>query len=317
MRPLILAPGVPAPAGALAVDGDTPGAAAYLSHWPGTPEPPAAYAADTATGMALRAAASGWLDRFSLVCNNHLDADGLLALVACCRPACALRHADVLEAAAEAGDFTLWRGPRAHRLLLAVHQLLRRHQGHDQAALDEAMERPEDLIAAADRPDPERDAEIAQIETALVGPAIHGVVSAGGLAIVRWTRRLGHRWDVFGAVHQPDDLPQAAIAASLADDDFQLAIEDSGSGPVIVWSAPGHSWARTVVRPRVSWPDAGALAAALQQDERNPGRWVAGAEARRVGFTVLLALVDADFRPLPTSQDPAAVATRIRRLLST
>lgn len=317
MRPLILAPGVAAPAAALAVDGDPIGAAAYLSHWPGTPEPPLQFAADTATGMTVRAAATGWLAQFPVVCNNHLDADGVLAMLVCCRPELASSHGQLLEAAAEAGDFTAWLGPRPQRLMLAVHQLLRTYAGQDQAAIMAVIAGADELLAAADQADPERDAQISQIERAILIAPEQIRLGQERLAVIRWTRRIGHAWDGFGQVYQPDDLPLAAIAACVPQEHFQLLVEETAHGPVIVCAAPGHSWARTVSRPRIAWPDCTALAAELQRGEQGPGRWVAGAPARKVGFTTILATVDADFLPVATSHDPAVVQALIRSALAT
>ena len=134
--------GETAPAGSLAVDGAVPGAAAIYSHWQGDHTTPEALAADTSTGMLVRAACEEgrWLDRFAVVCNNHIDADGLLSVLCACRPDLARIHAPRLIAAATAGDFTQWTGAVAYDLLLRVHQHIALHQstgpGWEQRCLD-------------------------------------------------------------------------------------------------------------------------------------------------------------------------------------
>lgn len=317
MIPRVVAPGAAAPPGSLAVDGDPPGAAAYLSHWPGTPLPPAAFAADSATGLVVRAAAApGWLDPFPTACNNHLDADGLLALVAACRPDLARAHAPLLEGAAEAGDFGAWPGPAAFRLLLRVHQHLRAHGGEAQACAEQAVAEAERLFAEAGQADGERDAQTAQVEAAIAAlpSCLH---LRPRLALVRWRRRHGHAWDQFNVVYAADDLPLWALAPHCGDTRFQLLVEEAADGRRCCLDAPRHSWARTVHRPAVPWPDLASLAARLQAEERGGGVWTTGAAARAVGFTTLLACLGGDGRPAPTSLAPERLASLAEAALAT
>jgi hypothetical protein len=99
--------GSSAPHGSLAVDAGVTGAAATYSHWQGAQATPAQLLADTSTGILVRAAGDPrrWLDGFPVVCNNHIDADGLLAALFALRPDLAARYGAVAIAAAEAGDF--------------------------------------------------------------------------------------------------------------------------------------------------------------------------------------------------------------------
>lgn len=95
----------------LAVDCTSP-VCPSLTHHRGGSEPALASgcalacAADTSGGLVLAAAAAGhpWLQRRSVAC-NHFDMDALVAVFAALQPADALRHADVLSAAAHLGDF--------------------------------------------------------------------------------------------------------------------------------------------------------------------------------------------------------------------
>lgn len=305
-----------APPGSLAVDGDPPQAAAYLSHWPGTPPPPTGLVADSATGLAVQAARRpAWLAAFPIACNNHLDADGLLALLAVCRPDLAQTQGPLLEAAAEAGDFCAWPGPTAFRLLLRVHQLLRAHAGAPQAAVDDACDLGGRLLAEAALPDPERDAQTTQVEAASAAIA-GGVRLHPHLAVVAWERRLGHAWDQFGVVHAADDLPLWALAPHCGDRRFQLLIETAADGRRCCLDAPRHSWARTMHRPAVAWPDLSGLAARLQADERGGGRWTTGAAARAIGFTTLLTCLGDDGRPAPTSLPPDHLAAAAEAALA-
>ena len=89
-----------------------------LSHWPGNRTPPH-LKADTTTEMALRLARDPgreeWLDRVSVVTNNHFDTDGLLSVYAVLRPEEALRHETALLQAARTGDFGEFTTPDAFK----------------------------------------------------------------------------------------------------------------------------------------------------------------------------------------------------------
>ena len=105
----------------ISCDGRVPGATLELTHWPNNLTPDDLYA-DTSTEAALRLASSdayGTLDE-ALVLNNHYDTDGVLSVFACLDPGSALRHADLLIAGAEAGDFGEWSSDAGVKLDLAV-----------------------------------------------------------------------------------------------------------------------------------------------------------------------------------------------------
>jgi hypothetical protein len=76
-----------------------------LTHHRGSRTPPS-LRADTSGGILLNAARAkhAWLDLSRLSC-NHFDCDGLVATWTALYPQEALRHAELLEAAAHLGDF--------------------------------------------------------------------------------------------------------------------------------------------------------------------------------------------------------------------
>ena len=287
--------GAPAPAEALAVDGAVAGALAIYSHWQGDHTTPAELAADTSTGMLVRAAADAerWIAPFPIVCNNHIDADGLLSVVCACRPDLARQYAPVLIAAATAGDFTIWTGEPGYRLVLRLHQLIREQQkigeGWEQRTLDEVVASVEAIVATDEQPGrDERDAAVTQVTAAISRLIQSPPEIIGRLAVVRWQRQLGHASDTFLSVFQPDDQPLIALSTVIPPTHFQLLIEETTDGIIVDLSAPRHSWARTVDLPLVAWPNLSPLAAELKQREPDVA-WTARPGAEAVGFTCLLA----------------------------
>jgi hypothetical protein len=306
MRALFLESGQAVPPRTLIVDCGASGAASY-SHWRGAPPPPPELAADTSTAMVCAAAAAPtrWLAGFDQVANDHVDADGLLALAAACRPELALAHRLLLVGAAEAGDFNRWPGEAPFRLMLrmhqAIHQEMARGVGWQQRAVDAVCGGLEELIADAARPDPQRDAEVAQVLAArrrLLARDGFAVGQRPALTVVTWRRRLGRPPDRFTAVHEPDDLPAWALDAVAGPGDFQLLGMHEADGTTWQLDAPRHSWARTVTLPTVAWPELAPLAASLQAREPGTCTWLARPASSRVGFVCVLA-----------SQTPSRLAT--------
>jgi hypothetical protein len=290
--PRFVSMGETAPAGSLAVDGAVPGAAAIYSHWQGDHTTPEALAADTSTGMLVRAACEEgrWLDGFAVVCNNHIDADGLLSVLCACRPDLARIHAPRLIAAATAGDFTQWTGAVAYDLLLRVHQHIALHQstgpGWEQRCLDALLTQADELLTGEWPAEDARRAAIAQVEQSirsLPSPTLHG-----RLAVMRWRQVLGHATDTFLTVFRPDDLPLIALSTCIPPDRFQLLIQETADGCYLQLDAPRHSWARTVDLPTLAWPDCTDVADALAAQEP-PAGWIARPQAAEIGFTCLLA----------------------------
>ena len=284
--------GESAAVGSLAVDGAVPGAAAIYSHWQGDHTTPDALAADTSTGMLVRAAfdEARWLEQVAVVCTNHIDADGLLTVLCACRPDLARIHAPRLIAAATAGDFTLWTGSVAYDLLLRVHQHIALFQaggsGWEQRCLDGLLAQADQLLSGEWPGGEARRAAILQVEQAirtLPPPTLHG-----RLAVMRWRQVLGHATDTFLTVFRPDDLPLIALSTRMPTDCFQLLIQETAGGCLIQLDAPRHSWARTVDLPTIQWPDCTAVATTLAAHEPEAG-WIARPQAAEIGFTCLLA----------------------------
>lgn len=106
------------------IDGYAPGFR-MISHWPGhgTPEP---LRHDLTTGSAFLYAEMSEARRkevigdFSIVTNNHYDADGTLSLFTMLRPETALRHKNLILRTARAGDFAVWGGEDALALELSI-----------------------------------------------------------------------------------------------------------------------------------------------------------------------------------------------------
>ncbi|MDF1846039.1 MAG: hypothetical protein P1U69_02445 [Parvibaculaceae bacterium] len=96
-----------------------------ISHWPGhsTPEP---LRHDLTTGSALILAGMTPTQRrevlgeFSIVTNNHIDADGVLSAFCVLNPDLALKYRDLILRTAATGDLTKWTGPDALALELTL-----------------------------------------------------------------------------------------------------------------------------------------------------------------------------------------------------
>ncbi len=112
------------PATTVMIDGHAPGFR-MISHWPGhrTPEP---LRHDLTTGSCLMYAELSESERrdlmgeFSVVTNNHYDADGVLSLYSMLEPERALRHRDLILRGARSGDFAVWGGADALALELSI-----------------------------------------------------------------------------------------------------------------------------------------------------------------------------------------------------
>ena len=324
--------GSSAPHGSLAVDAGVAGATATYSHWQGAQATPPQLLADTSTGILVQAAGDPrrWLDAFPLVCNNHIDADGLLAATFALRPELALDHSVVAIAAAEAGDFCEWPGEAGFRLMLRLHQVLRdlgdqRREGTwEESAYQQVIAEAPRWFAEAAESDPERDAEVARVaETIRRLSARHGfsVHDDGRLLTIAWSARLGHPCDQFSpiAIGRPDDLPVWAIHGAypgLARRRVQLLAMATPAGTQYRLEGPRHAWARTVDRPGWSAPALIQVAERLQGLERNAVQWICGALANRLGMTCVLAVVDHAGEPAGSSITVAAVIAEVSAGLS-
>lgn len=308
--------GAAAPAEALAVDGAVAGARAIYSHWQGDHTTPRELSADTSTGMLIRAAMDEqrWLKPYPIVCNNHVDADGLLSVLCACRPDLARRHAPVLIAAATAGDFTTWTGEAGYRLVLRLHQIIRDQQAHgdgwEQRTIDAVLDTADALVSCDEQTGrEERTAAVMQATSAITRLILTPPKLMGQMAVVHWRREIGHASDTFLSVFQPDDQPLIALSTMIPPTHFQLLLEETTDGVIVDLSAPRHSWAHTVDLPAVAWPDVTTLAADFKQREPDVA-WTARPGAETVGFTCLLASRG------PSHLDPAAIVAACSKALT-
>jgi len=322
--PRFLGPEAP-PADTLIVDCARTDGAATWSHWPDAPELPTAWRADTSTGQVLRILAQDpqQCAAFSWVANDHLDVDGVLAVACACRGTDILPYAAVLEAAAECGDFTAWVDESAIRLCWHLHQIIGQEQAAAGTWQNRCLERitrtlPE-IIDASGKADRQRDAAWQCVSAARARVQARSGVTVehlGDVVSVIWQRgEYGHAWDAFLGVPSHDDMPTLALAGHWPDTCFRLAGEHSPAGTVYVLDAPGHSWAATVRRPRVRWPDLGRAAHRLQAVETAACRWVTRPQAAQISFVGQLATVDANGQPAASALPLATVAAACREAL--
>ncbi len=319
LRGSFLAAGAAAPERCLAVDGVIAGAQFTLSHWRGAPPPPPHLDGDTSSAMLLAAAADGGraLAGLEWACNDHVDADGLIAVALACRPELA-SAGELLIGAAEAGDFAAYPGASAYRLMLRLHQHLRacraQGAGWEQAIYAGIAAAMPGLISESARRDPERDAQLTLVEAVrarLRAQDGFTLTRAPGLLTISWRKRAGQAGDPFCAVHQAEDLPLIAIDAVAGIGEGQLLAMAEGGGTVYRLDAPRHSWARTVVHPPWAWPDLTAVAARLQVEEGAGGcRWLARPLAAGLGFTCLLGSAQAQSAAPAASRLPPELVER-------
>jgi len=115
----------------ISCDGRIPGVTLELTHWNGNETPDELYA-DTSTEMALKLAtnikyANNLKDAWVL--NNHYDTDGVLSVWACLEPEQAMRHKDLMIAAAEAGDFGEWNSDQGVKLDICFQEIRKKFNG--------------------------------------------------------------------------------------------------------------------------------------------------------------------------------------------
>jgi hypothetical protein len=112
----------------ISVDGNPP-ARLNLSHWPGN-RTPESLRHELSTGMCLKLAEAKdrarLLDGITTVTNNHIDTDGICSVFAVIEPGLALAHAQLLLAAALAGDFGLVTTPEGLKVELTLTAMTRR-----------------------------------------------------------------------------------------------------------------------------------------------------------------------------------------------
>jgi hypothetical protein len=95
-----------------------------LSHWPGSGSPPE-FRADTSAEIVLNylsteGAKRQYAPKVKAVSNNHFDEDGLCSVWAMLHPKRALKHRVLLVDVATAGDFSVYRRPRAAKVVFTI-----------------------------------------------------------------------------------------------------------------------------------------------------------------------------------------------------
>jgi hypothetical protein len=238
----------------IACDGLVDGAALDLSHWSGN-RTPAPYKRDTSTESALAYATSAGADAaLATVTNNHFDTDGVLSVWALVEPEAAARHAALLVAGAEAGDFGEWpEDERGLWLDFAIDSLGERF-GDDRATYAGVLPLLADVVAHLE----ERGSlwqtrweallqARARAESGAVEVSRHGAVAL-----------FVHRADT-------DEMP-GPVLARLAPPGAMRWLLAWGRGDG-VWDyryeRPPWAWADTVKRPNIATPSRNAVARQL------------------------------------------------------
>jgi hypothetical protein len=312
------------PLGTLIVDCQRTDGVATWSHWIGAPELPPAWRADTSTGQVCRALANNAqaCADFTWVGNDHMDCDGLLAVACACRGSDVLRYGDLLADAAACGDFAACPNEAALRLCWRLHQVIHDYRatgdGWEQRCLDATVEHLPQLIAEASEPDPQRDEAWQRVVAARERIRRQDGIRCdrlGDLVTLHWQAPAPHTWDQFLDVPHQEPWPMWAFADHWPLTTFFLFAESHPTGTIYVGVAPLHSWAATVERPRVGWPDVSRALLRLQSQEQMPCTWVGRPAATSVAFTAQMASVDADGLPAPSSLPLATVAAAFREAL--
>lgn len=242
--------GASAPPAAVSCDGLVAGAALHLSHWAGN-QTPERYRRDTSTESALAYAAEPDDAALEVVVNNHVDTDGILSCWALVRPDEAARHAPLLVAAAEAGDFEEWPDDDRGLWLDAAVRHLAEAAGDDTLAypavfaeLDALCRDLEGRRALWQDEWQTLTAGLERVRTGAVSVAAHGKVTL-------FVHGRGEQ-ELPGPVvfrHTPRGTTRLVLAFEQDDGTWEYRIE-----------RPRHAWAETVVRPRLPSPPAAALA---------------------------------------------------------
>lgn len=291
----------------VSVDGNAPGRL-HLSHWPGN-RTPKEFKHDLSTGMCLQFMASparlSWLQGITTVTNTHWDTDGALSVFALLHPTIALRHADVLLAAALSGDMTLYTTPEGTKLELTLTALTKHpespvHSGRfndererRQAQYDYAMELIPRVI---EKPD---------LHYAWWGEE-HRRIHADLRALREEEATIEHFASLdFSVVCTPRRLHEMAVNTAAWSDRILTIEERSDGAHHFDLRLTTQSWFELPSRgnyPRADWSSL-----LLQLDEQAPssgGRWVAESLDEP---TPRLAFVGSDGELAVSAADPARV----------
>jgi hypothetical protein len=262
----------------ISCDGLVAGAALHASHWDGN-ETPAELKADTSTEIALRFAERG-VAKGLRVANNHFDVDGVLSVFALLEPDIAIRHAGLLTAAAEAGDFDEWPADdRGLRLEIAIRAIA--------AGRWRGVTAPRTLVAS--------DARAYAVTLPHVAEVLADLESFRALWEDEWSalldadRRAGEgALEVARAgsiaifVHRPgvSELPGPVLSrrAPLGVTRWLLAFERGDGAFDYRYERPRYAWADTVTRPRIPAPSRNAVVRDLA------GEWAIKGELGMTGI---------------------------------
>ena len=292
----------------ISVDGIVPGSGLHLTHWRGN-RTPAELKADTSTGIALRFVASP--DRAEMArgaevaSNNHFDADGALSVWTVLSGESASERADLLVAAAEAGDFSAHPGREGLKVALAIQAadgsspLAAQVRGapveDDEEAYRAVLPVLGDLLARPDRFEPLWRDRLSAIDRAMESFA------AGRSPIDEDADRLVSAIQLVGE----GDIEATRHAISHhARGRLYLVARQAGDGG---WSYrvewPYWSWAETVDRPRIQRIDLGPVARRLGELDPTAAWRVEESE------------ISPGLRCAETRIAPEAVATELRAAL--
>jgi len=268
----------------VSVDGIVPGGGLHLTHWKGN-RTPAALKADSSTGIALRFVSSPDRDEMArgaeVASNNHFDADGALSAWTVLAGERAAESAELLVAAAEAGDFSAHPGREGLKVALAIQaddgssplagQLAGRPVEDDEEAYRLVLPVLGDLLAEPDRFEPLWRDALADIDAVMESFAAgrSQVEENGPVSSIRLAAGAGEAASRYAiSAHARGRI---YLIASEANDGWRFRIE---------W--PYWSWAETVDRPLVQRIDLEPLAVRLrgldpsglwrlEQSELSPG----------------------------------------------
>lgn len=293
-KALFIPEGEAVPELCLCVDGLIPGTCATYSHWEGA-ESPAVLSHDLSTGILIKAARDPdtYLRPFAVVANNHVDTDGILSMALALDPSL-VEFEQLLIDAAYYGDFNYFRSEAGARFALRLHQAIAEIRdlggAWEQACFDDIIPRLRDLIEESRLPDPDRDAQINQIETVIEsikqGQVRH--TDHGSFCVFQVDEQHGHHANDLCSVFVPDDLPLWSLNAYAAPHQYILLVLKVGEAFRYQLLAPTHSWAQTVDLPDLSWPDVTKQTEALQSMEQGDAQWVSLPRSREFDFTCLL-----------------------------
>lgn len=286
-----------------------------LSHWPGNTTP-IDLKRDLSTEIALAFAALSPADRLQrfgpleFVTNDHFDTDGLLAIYSCLRPEAALPRAEILASCAAAGD--LWRAPsdRAMAFDMAVS-----------AATDtERSPLAGDFVNLNDK---QREALAFQYLLDRMPSALDDPFS---LKIQIDEEFKNCKADLFNLRNGREEIardPFCDLAifklsrphdpratTEVAATDRILELQKTGDGTKALLRITARSWFDGMAARSLPRPDLTILVDRLQQNERNPGAWLATSTQDPFPSLTFGSRRDSGVRDAPFIQNPSSQSAK-------